>query len=374
MGGVVYLLSSLALIWICSSFPFSSDNPLMMTSDSDEQFEEHTDAGVIAHLALTNHASMEIPEPRSDHTLFYREKNALFLFGGLGASQNPLGDFWMYRLDTHTWVRIGGDGTAFPSARCWHAVSLKCDGSKVYLFGGFDSSADLKDLWRFSFEENQWKELKPNSVSPPARDRHSMVTYQKSLIVFGGYSGEYMNDMWRFSIDDNSWNLIETKAPSSGGPSPRRSHGMTIIKNMIYMFGGSNNDRTFGDLWAFNIETSTWRQIDSSSRPSRRTRMGLISDGRADIFMFGGFDSANYKYDLWHFEEGAGWQEVETNNDSPIERADFDIAFQRSGNAADKGRVYLFGGFDGKSKYNDLYQYEIASREWEVISTGSSRN
>jgi len=344
-----------------------------LNSVQDEE-EDHSDLRIINHLTVLNRQTGDVPDPRSEHSLIYREKNALFLFGGLGAAQNPLNDFWMYRLDTNSWVRIGGDGSGFPSPRCWQTISLKCDGSKLYLFGGFDTSNDLNDLWRFSFDDNTWKLLAPNSALPQGRDRHAMVTYQKTLLVFGGYNGEYMNDMWRYSLEDNAWNQMETKAASSGGPPKRRSHGMTIIKNTIYMFGGANGDKTLADLWKFDIASSSWTELSSSNRPSRRSRMAFISDGQSNMFMFGGFDSANYRYDLWHFQEGAGWQQVDANGDIPVERSDFDVAFQRFQNPIDQGRVYLFGGFDGKTKYNDLYAYEISSQNWSVVFAGTTQN
>eukprot|EP00299_Pterocystis_sp_00344_P013409 c6567_g1_i1.p1 GENE.c6567_g1_i1~~c6567_g1_i1.p1 ORF type:complete len:425 (+),score=81.03 c6567_g1_i1:179-1276(+) len=328
------------------------------------QFDSEAHSYISHDMAVS---SATAPAPRSDMDMLSRGMESLYLFGGLTNDHSVLGDFWKYDIGKRVWSELGGDGTGRPGARCWHTMGVSPDLKKLYLFGGFNGTESLNDLWRYEFGKNQWKLIKPSLSLPSPRDRHSMVVYQKNIIVFGGYGGLYSNDMWRYSTEENSWSQVETSAPSSGGPAPRRSHHAAIVKTTMYMSGGNNAHTVFSDVWAFNFDTSTWALVSSGSSAPRRTRAMLLSDGISRLFTFGGFDSKNYRFDLWSFLEGEGWNRVDPNNDRPVERADFAAAFQKSKNPLDKGRFYLFGGFDGRDRYGDLYLFEVATSEWQLV-------
>lgn len=76
----------------------------------------------------------------------------------------------------------------------------------MYLFGGSTGSA-RNDLYSFSFETNQWHEVRPASESgqkahvPCPRFCHTCDVYNNSLYVFGGYDGQMrLNDFWQFKL------------------------------------------------------------------------------------------------------------------------------------------------------------------------------
>ena len=49
---------------------------------------------------------------------------------------------------------------------------------------------------------------------------------------------------------------------SSKGPVARASHSACIYKEKLYVFGGQDDENNkLGDLWEFDTQTSTWRQI-----------------------------------------------------------------------------------------------------------------
>jgi hypothetical protein len=58
-------------------------------------------------------------------------------------------------------------------------------------------------------------------------------------------------------------------------------------------------------------------------------------------------------------ESAEGWTKLEPGYDQPTERADGVLAYSTSQVSSEQGRVYLFGGFDGTTKHNDIFKYEI---------------
>lgn len=61
--------------------------------------------------------------------------------------------------------------------------------NKMYIFGGYTGNSHLNDFHCLDFENNSWKELKPNSKSsvwPSERRGSNFVTYKKKLYLYGG--------------------------------------------------------------------------------------------------------------------------------------------------------------------------------------------
>jgi N-acetylneuraminic acid mutarotase len=81
-----------------------------------------------------------------------------------------------------------------PSTRWGHSACVFDD--KLYVLGGRNDH-DVNDLYRLDLATNQWEKL--DLPSPPnPRRRHSAVFISSSLVIFGGFDGEFHNDMHVF--------------------------------------------------------------------------------------------------------------------------------------------------------------------------------
>jgi hypothetical protein len=60
---------------------------------------------------------------------------------------------------------------------------------------GGRNEQDIIDLHEFDTEEMKWKEVELTGVLPKARRRHSAVFVSNSLIMFGGFDGNFYNDL-----------------------------------------------------------------------------------------------------------------------------------------------------------------------------------
>jgi N-acetylneuraminic acid mutarotase len=79
-----------------------------------------------------------------------------------------------------------------PSTRWGHAASTY--NGKLYIVGGRNDQ-DVIDIHEFSPETMTWKELEINGPLPKPRRRHSAVFVSGSLLMFGGFDGNFYNDL-----------------------------------------------------------------------------------------------------------------------------------------------------------------------------------
>jgi len=69
-------------------------------------------------------------------------------------------------------------------------------------YGG--GTGRLDDFYSFSFEENKWERVEVLSQERPGcRENNGVVIGDCSrMYLFGGYNGSsWLNDLWRFDID-----------------------------------------------------------------------------------------------------------------------------------------------------------------------------
>lgn len=78
-------------------------------------------------------------------------------------------------------------GAAPPSPRFDGTIAYDPTGGQLFLFGGQDSVA-RNDLWAYSLQQNQWREVQPIGSKPVPRFGHTLVldSARRRLILFAG--------------------------------------------------------------------------------------------------------------------------------------------------------------------------------------------
>ena len=83
------------------------------------------------------------------------------------------------------------------------------------------------------------------------------------------------------------WTEVKTQGDS---PTPRVDHSMCASddgKN-IYVFGGQTYNKVFDDLWSFEISSSTWKKLESST-PGPAGKWGsTLCYHQEKLYLFGG--------------------------------------------------------------------------------------
>lgn len=106
--------------------------------------------------------------------------------------------------------------------------------------------------------------LENNSKYPAPRINHSQVTYNTSIIIYGGINknGKYFDDMWEFNIANRTWKKIEFNGET---PKPRQGHSALLIGDNIYIFGGKiANVFEINEFWKFDLLKSRFELIEGS--------------------------------------------------------------------------------------------------------------
>jgi hypothetical protein len=137
------------------------------------------------------------------------------------------------RLDTDP-STSSPDGD-YPSARGGHQLVLDPDKGLLYLFGGWDGTKDLCDLWTFSIQEQRWhlvcgdtREVRgpgPRSCHKGALDERTGHLWVLGRFIDNANKVEdprvFDSDFWRYHTrgpDEGRWEKMSQDTGSEGGP------------------------------------------------------------------------------------------------------------------------------------------------------------
>jgi hypothetical protein len=271
--------------------------------------------------------------------------STLVLFGGWDDAA-VMGDLWLVHnkveeggaVATGQWRRFPvGSGTG-PSARRGHSMvasALRDDGSfTVYVFGGFDGSRRLNDLWALEVTlstENgavtpggSWTQLPSVGETPNARDACAFALDQQKqrLIVFGGFTvavdqGYYTYDLpatARDTVSPSPAAPAVTTTPTGDAHPPsatpdsgssifqwtkrtfhvipsRRQHifGVCSHQYLLVLFG-HDGKQTLSQICQLHMGEGKWSlaAFDGDEVEPRLTPSVCLAEGGKKVLIFGG--------------------------------------------------------------------------------------
>ena len=331
-----------------------------------------------------NRREREIPSGRADHSMVLvlnREtgkRDTIVMFGGESIDcQDYCDDVWHYNIPNNVWTKRTFTNSDDRPVRRWkHAMTDYYDG--MFMFGGhsqrlllnttaatlanlssdeafyYDTDADydstrplfMADLWLYNATDRKWEYINPSCTTcdangveadgtgeldldgPRGRIKASMITYQDSLYVFGGYayggdsnfqqlypvpsectgSGDtcipreqfyasletkfFLNDLWRYDILLKSWTELKSPEAYSQRPTPRYGHTATVIQKdgdaIMLVHGGRTWEDEIGDVWQYNFSSNVWTSLESEGEiPSRRFGSIMVPVGQSSSFRTG---------------------------------------------------------------------------------------
>lgn len=162
----------------------------------------------------------------------------------------------------------------------------------------------------------------------------------------------------------------------SNGPSPRMGPRMVYdpVNERALLFGGSLWDQTsrrytfYNDMWEYNVESETWRELELSLKPQGRfNHMMAYDPDTRKIVLFGGFSSQDRIGDTWTFDvETDTWTRMNPE-ETPAPRSDGAFTY-------DQGNK-LFVLFDGYGLIddhpNDTWVYNVTADTWTEMNPDS---
>ncbi|KAJ4971631.1 hypothetical protein NE237_004730 [Protea cynaroides] len=305
-----------------------------------------------------------LPQPRSGHTAVNVGKSKVVVFGGL-VDKKFLSDIAVYDAENKIWFQPectgnGSDGQVGPSPRAFHvSVALDCH---MFVFGGRSGSKRLGDFWVLDTDIWQWSELTSFGDLPSPRDFAAASPIgSRKIVMYGGWDGKkWLSDVYVLDTISLEWTELSI---SSSLPPPRCGHTATMVEKRLLAFGGrGGGGPIMGDLWALKglieeeNETPAWTQLKLPGHsPSPRCGHTMTSGGHY-LLLFGGHGTGGWlsRYDIYYNDcvvldrVSVQWKRLPTSNEPPPARAYHSMTCIGS-------RSLLFGGFDGKTTFGDLW-------------------
>jgi hypothetical protein len=126
------------------------------------------------------------------------------------------------------------------------------------------------------------------SEKPAERGFHSLVAYQKSLVLFGGECGfDCFDDVWIFDTSRQSWELIKSISATGELPCARYQHDACILGNQMWVVGGKDfRGKVLDDIWSFDLTTHSWSLRGELPKPRSEHTLCVVKE---KIFIIGGF-------------------------------------------------------------------------------------
>ncbi len=190
---------------------------------------------------------VESPSGRDRHTAVWDEANKqMLVWGGFGDGPNtnniPIpGDGIVggrvYRVGDNTWGKIENVGE--PASRYEHTAIF--DGTRMVVYGGFDSVNDLYFNDGFSLASNSWSPFSGNG--PGSRHLHTATWLEDSkvMVVWGGIgpSNQYKNTGGVFDPATNKWDGTTPTALEG-----RAEHSAVSTGKSMIVWGGRDQNGT----------------------------------------------------------------------------------------------------------------------------------
>ncbi|RLN53643.1 hypothetical protein BBJ29_008242 [Phytophthora kernoviae] len=139
----------------------------------------------------------------------------------------------------------------------------------------------------------------------------------------------------------------------------------------MFIFGGydGRDGNYFNDLYYFNFDDQRWNQMPSvvEDRPEARTDHIMVLHS-SSIYIFGGYNGSSRFNDLCGYDiEAKRWNRLQAAGAVPSRRFGHSGVVHESTN-----RLIIFGGWDGRDTLNDLFEYNFVTNEWRKLETSGN--
>lgn len=271
----------------------------------------------------------ELPAARAFHAASVLSEDRMVVFGGLtleNGKEKYLNDTWIFDNTLLKWRELSTTGTA-PKGRVHCTINCLTDENKIILFGGFDGTDFLNDMWELDLQTSVWANIKSTGCPSP-RAGHSTSIFSGSLgatlILFGG-RGEvsYHNDLYLLDLKKYTW--IKPLTSGDGGP-PRAYSGAAVEGKNLYIVGGEifykslETREMFADIYTLHSVSMRWNKTyvyDSKDHVNLSPRVYSTTTFYNNcIYVFGGllkdetYDGHLYCY---HLEKGS-WSKYKVHS------------------------------------------------------------
>lgn len=212
-------------------------------------------------------------------------------------------------------------------------------------------------IYTSGFNAN-WTMQLPSSITPPPRTSHFMVYLQELNTAIVGYgidkNNDLLNDLWALDLNTKMWRQIDFNGKMI---TPRNGALAVLYNRKIYVFGGFSGKAYLADLHTIDINDFSVTHITShTSENSPSGRIGhVMAEHNGQILIWGGYNG-DWLSDLWIYDISSNtWREIQS-----------DIKGRTSACFTNhKNSLYIFGA----SKIEPLLRYDWESERLTIVKT-----
>ena len=212
-----------------------------------------------------------------------------------------------------------------------------------------------------------------NSNVPFQRYGHSVVANGDLIYLWGGRNDNRAdNTLYCFDTVSRQW--LARPAVTGCIPGARDGHTAVVINDKMYIFGGYEEimERFSNDIYVLDLKTYVWKyQQAGGTPPSWRdfhSAIGLdnkmfVFGGRSDLSGPNHSQQEIYCNVIMYFDVSTNtWVKPETSGTPPKGRRSHSSFVYNN-------EIYIFGGYNGVDRlhFNDLFKYDPKESLWSKI-------
>jgi len=237
---------------------------------------------------------------------------------------------------------------------CLRAHSATLVDNKIFIFGGGDGPQYFSDLFVLDTLTMHWTKPVIAGRAPGPRRAHSACLYGKKIIIFGGGDGnKAINEIYILDSEKLAWESFKPKTDVQ--PQSRGYHSAVLHNGIMYVYGGSDGEQCFNDVFALDIEKGTWTKKKTSQQfPCFSHSASLVGSW---MFVFGGHSAADHTDDLKVLNldsrnDVLEWATKPITGLVPSARGYCSTTFYDN-------RIFLFGGYDSQQVFADTHILDL---------------
>ena len=157
------------------------------------------------------------------------------------------------------------------------------------------------------------------------------------------------------------WERISAAAGDAVPPA-RYDHSLVTDGSRLYLFGGRAPD-ALADFWVYDIAGGTWADLTDFGPQPRFGHNAVWDSGRNVLVLFGGQDGATFYNDVWEYDPAQTlWTQVTFAGGAP------DARYGAGGASDQAGHLLITHGFTTQGRFDDTWEYDVAAHSWRQVS------
>eukprot|EP00828_Plagiopyla_frontata_P037240 TRINITY_DN4897_c0_g1_i5.p1 TRINITY_DN4897_c0_g1~~TRINITY_DN4897_c0_g1_i5.p1 ORF type:complete len:248 (+),score=41.78 TRINITY_DN4897_c0_g1_i5:538-1281(+) len=217
-----------------------------------------------------------------------------------------------------------------------------------------------------------WESIIYDNLNFAGIQRHGISLISNEIYIFGGlYHCKYQQSLYKLT-EDQEVVIIEEKSLQI--PEQRAGHSQIVMGNKIIVIGGVGENTLFNDYHVFNTEDLKWNEMSFTGEiPPTREFFTITKLGKSSFVLFGGYlcvETAMDNFKETNFNDFyilslpfLEWKKLKLSGDIPQGRSTHTaIAYNK--------KVFIFGGIireASKEKVlNDTYLIDFGTLNEEL--------